>query len=222
MRHSASWVRLMVACFALGAPLLSGCQSAYYGLWEKVGVEKRDLLKSNVNDVKEEQAEAREQFQDALTRLRAQYGSQNTPLEKIYDTTKSEYEESLAHAEDFRERIEEMDDVAEDLFDEWEDEIPAMRDAGLRQKSREKLAQTRTRYARLLQAVQASEKSMEPVLAQLQDQTIFLKHNLNAQALGTLEREMRDIEQGIGRLMADMDKAVRSADAFLRSLEQAS
>ena len=32
---------------------LSGCQSAYYAAWEKVGVEKRDILVDRVENAKE-------------------------------------------------------------------------------------------------------------------------------------------------------------------------
>lgn len=51
----------VAACVAL-----SGCQSAYYGAWEKLGVEKRDILVDRVENAKESQEEAQEQFADAL------------------------------------------------------------------------------------------------------------------------------------------------------------
>jgi len=45
---------------------LSACQSAYYSAWEKVGVEKRDILVDRVEDAKESQEDAPQQFSSAL------------------------------------------------------------------------------------------------------------------------------------------------------------
>ena len=36
----------------------AGCQTTYYAVWEKMGKEKRHLLKDNVEKAREEQAEA--------------------------------------------------------------------------------------------------------------------------------------------------------------------
>ena len=45
---------------------LTACQSAYYAAWEKVGVEKREILVDRVEDARESQQEAEEQFTSAL------------------------------------------------------------------------------------------------------------------------------------------------------------
>ena len=51
-----------------------GCRSTYYKAWEKFGVYKRDLLKKNVEEARDDQKKATEQFKDALTRLKELYG----------------------------------------------------------------------------------------------------------------------------------------------------
>ena len=40
----------LVASAFVAMLALSGCQSAYYAAWEKVGVEKRDLMMTQFND----------------------------------------------------------------------------------------------------------------------------------------------------------------------------
>ena len=45
--------------FCLFAALLGGCQTAYYSVWEKLGKEKRHLLKDEVEKARDEQAAAR-------------------------------------------------------------------------------------------------------------------------------------------------------------------
>jgi hypothetical protein len=46
-----------------------------------------------------------------------------------------------------------------------------------------------------------------------------LKHNLNAQAIGALRAEVRDIELDVQTLIADMNKSIHEADEFLKTLQ---
>ena len=67
--------RRLVGILLAGLSLaLFGCRSVYYSAMESVGVYKRDLLKKEVVAARDEQKEAGEQFQDALTRLKSIYG----------------------------------------------------------------------------------------------------------------------------------------------------
>ena len=56
----------LIASALVAMLALSGCQSAYYAAWEKVGVEKRDILVDRVENAKESQEDAQEQFSSAL------------------------------------------------------------------------------------------------------------------------------------------------------------
>jgi uncharacterized membrane protein YqgA involved in biofilm formation len=64
-----------------------------------------------------------------------------------------------------------------------------------------------------------AETSMTPVLAQFKDQVLYLKHNLNAAAVGSLKGETVDIEKEIQNLIRDMNSSIREADAFIQGLE---
>ncbi|MBG23974.1 MAG: DNA repair protein, partial [Idiomarinaceae bacterium] len=54
---------------ATAVVFLAGCQSAYYGAMEKVGIHKRDILVDRVDDARDAQADAQEEFKSALERL---------------------------------------------------------------------------------------------------------------------------------------------------------
>jgi len=196
----------------------TACSSAYYGAWEQLGREKRDLLRRHVEDVKQEQQATGEQFQDALERLRAVYGSSGSDLELRYDALRAEYEDSEARAEALRSRIRRARTTAEDLFDEWDEEIGTMQDAALKRRSREQRKATQQRWRGLDTAMERSEKSMDPVLARLRDQVLAMKHSLNAQALGTLEGEVGAIDRDVDALVADLRRSIAEADAFLAAL----
>jgi len=200
--------------------VLSGCSTVYYSVWETLGKEKRDLLRDNVESVREEQEEVGEQFESALEEIRALYGLNGAELEKQYDRLNSEYEDSVSRADALRERIDSVESVASDLFKEWEAELELITDASLQSRSRQQLVATKSRYSKLASALSNTEKAMDPVIETFRNQVLFLKHNLNAQAVGSLSGEMADIESEVTSLIADLQTSIREADAFIQSLPE--
>jgi hypothetical protein len=95
-----------------------------------------------------------------------------------------------------------------------------MESSRLASQSREKLRATRTKYESLHSAMKRAESSMEPVLKQFRDQVLYLKHNLNAAAIGALKGETVDIEKEIQQLIQDMNASIQQADSFIQGLEE--
>ena len=212
--------RLLLTCCVMLT--LSGCQSAYYSAMEKAGVHKRDILVDRVEDARDSQQDAKQQFKDALERYRSVVKVNGGDLEQRYEALNREYEASVAAANDVRARIEAVEDVAEALFDEWEDELQQYSNASLKNASARELSRTRSEYRTLLQRMKAAEKRIAPVLAVLRDQALFLKHNLNARAIGALQSEYRTLQSNVDQLMADMQRAIDEADSFIRRLQAGS
>lgn len=206
----------LVALALLG----SGCQSMYYATMEKFGVEKRDLLKKAVVSARDSQEAAATEFKDALTRLREMYAVNAGDLEKNYDKLKGEYESADKSAATVRKRIKDMDQVAGDLFTEWEKEIAEFSNPTYASNSRRQLNETRTKYQQLSASVKSAESSMEPVLKQLKEQVLYLKHNLNAAAIGSLRGEATSIQAEITRLIDQMNGSIHQADEFIKALPQ--
>jgi Skp family chaperone for outer membrane proteins len=212
-------MRLVRPPLVLGLLLaVASCQAAYYGTLEKFGIEKRDILADRVEEGREAQTEAKEQFQSALAAFQALTGFQGGDLEQVYDRLDSEYESSRDDAEEVGERIEAIESVAADLFAEWKEEIGSMQDEKLKASSRELLEDTRTRYDRMAAAMKRAAEKMEPVLVSLRDHVLYLKHNLNAKAVAALEGELVSIEGRVGTLVKEMEASIAEADAFLKSL----
>jgi hypothetical protein len=197
---------------------LAACQSAYYGTAEKFGIHKRDILADRVEASRDAQSEARETFQSALEQLSALIDYDGGDLEKIYSRTNSSYERSEAAAEDVRERIAAVENVADALFREWEKEIEEYSNASLKASSQRKLFETRERYADMLQTMQAASRRMDPVLVSLKDNVLYLKHNLNARAVSAVRVEFESVERDIRRLIEDMERAIASSDSFIQSM----
>jgi hypothetical protein len=209
--------RLLLAHLAV-SPLLASCASAYYRALETVGIEKRDILVDRVEDARDSQTEAKEQFESALDRYRSIVNVDGGDLEQIYDRLQAEFDRSESRAQAVQERVASVESVAEDLFDEWEDEIGEYNDPDLRRQSQRLLTQTRADYRRLIAAMQRAEAAMDPVLTLFRDQVLFLRHNLNARAIGSLETELRDIERATANLIAEMERSIAEASRFIDAL----
>jgi hypothetical protein len=54
----------------------------------------------------------------------------------------------------------------------------------------------------------------------LRDQVLFLKHNLNAKAIASLENELVSVETDVGQLIREMEAAIAEADRFIRSMNE--
>lgn len=217
MHHSP--LRLMLALLSITL-LLTGCQKAYYAAWEQLGKEKRHLLADEVEDVRDEQGQASEEFQDVLTRLKSMYGFDGGELEDFYLKLRDDYESCADRAESLENRIDNVKTIGADLFAEWESEIDMISNPGFKSRSRKNLTETRQRFARLERSMDRSRASMEPVLRRLNDYVLYLKHNLNARAVGALKQEADDIKLGVSSLIRDMQSSINEADRFLEHFEK--
>jgi len=197
---------------------LAACSGMYYSALEKVGIEKREILADRVKAARDEQAAAQEQFRDALEQFMAVVGHRGGELERMYERLRGEYEDASSRAAAVRDRIGAVKDVAEALFREWGTEISQYSDPRLKQASSRQLAETRRRYGQLVAAMERAAARMDPVLAVLKDQVLFLKHNLNAQALGSLTATSSALEADVEQLIRDMQAAIAEADSFLATL----
>jgi hypothetical protein len=195
-----------------------GCSAAYYGTLEQLGIEKRDILVDRVDETRDAQEAAKEQFTTALERFRALVDFDGGDLEATYDRLSEELEGSQARAGAVRERVAAVQEVAGDLFSEWRDELDDYASADLRRNSEATLRDTERRYARLEQVMQRSVASMDPVLETMNDQVLYLKHNLNARAIGSLGATARELQRDVDRLLAHMEAAIAEADAFIRAM----
>ncbi|MGI9536908.1 MAG: DUF2959 domain-containing protein [Desulfocapsaceae bacterium] len=212
-------VNLYGALFAAVLLLVTGCGNPYYGAMEKVGIHKRDIMVDRVESARDVQQDAQEQFKSALEQFDSVVSLEETDLKKAYDRLNNEYEDCVAIAEKVSDRIDSVESVSDALFDEWKDEIKLYENKELARSSKKQLNDTRARYEDMLGHMQDAEKSMEPVLRIFRDNVLFLKHNLNAQAIGSLQDEFAGLELEIDKLIDRMNEAIESSNAFIADMQ---
>jgi DUF2959 family protein len=199
--------------------LLSACSSMYYSTLESMGIPKRELMVHRVEKARDTQEETKEQFQSALQQFTAVTNFKGGDLESVYNKLNSEYEASVDKAEEVNKRISDIEDVSEALFAEWEQEITQYSSASLKRSSQQKLSKTRTHYQQLITAMKQAESKIAPVLTVFKDQVMFLKHNLNAQAITSLKGELQTVESDVSTLIAAMESSINEANAFIKTME---
>lgn len=197
----------------------AGCSSMQYAAMEKVGIHKRDVLVDRVEDARDAQNEAKEQFVSAYEQFAELVDYDGGDLENSYEKLNREYQRSEKSAQEIDDRIEAVESVAGALFKEWNNELGEYTDSNLRRSSKQKLDATRRQYETLIASMHDARSKIDPVLDVLRDQTLYLKHNLNARALSSLEGEVVSMERKVDDLVREMEAAIAEANRFISQME---
>ncbi len=216
---------LSLSAFTAATVLLAslppaGCSSAQIALKEQFGYAKREQLVDRVKDARDEQVVAKKQFSSALEEFMSVTGVKGGDLEAKYDTLKKEYDRSESRAADVRSRITDVQRVADALFKEWNEELKQYSSDALRRTSEQELKSTRQSYDKLMASMQGAADKMTPVLAAFKDQVLFLKHNLNARAIASLQGTAQQIQLDVSGLIRDMEASIAESDAFISQMEK--
>ncbi len=198
--------------------LLGGCASVQYAALEKVGVHKRDILVDRVEDAQQAQRDAKEEVTSAYEQFTQLVKIDGGDLEKTYKKLNSTVEDTRDSVVEVDDRIDAIERVAADLFEEWRDELKQYSSANLRRSSAQKLTDTQARYRTMLASMHNARKRIDPVLNVFEDHVLFLKHNLNARAVAALKGEVAGIESKVDVLIRDMEAAIAEADRFIKTM----
>jgi len=209
--------RAFLLCLVL---LMGGCQTAYYSTMEKFGVHKRDILVDRVESARNSQEAAKDQFKTALERFGDVLGFEGGDLKLKYDQLNKEFRRSEDKANEVRKRIEAVESVSEALFDEWESELEQYSSQSMHRTSQSNLAKTQKQYKRLIKAMNNAERRIAPVINVFRDHVLFLKHNLNAQAIASLQNELVSVKTNVNRLIREMEASIKVADQFIQSMNK--
>jgi ElaB/YqjD/DUF883 family membrane-anchored ribosome-binding protein len=206
---------------AAAVVLLPACQTVYYAAMEKVGYAKRDILSSRVKSARDAQEAAKNEIVSALEQFSRTVNFQGGELEAQYKRLDAKLKDGEDAAEAVRKRIADVQDVGDALFREWRAELAQYNSADLRRRSEQQLLATQSRYTQMVGAMKQAESRMDPALRPLRDQVLFLKHNLNARAVGSLKGEVAKVDSEVNRLIADINRAVGEANRFVQELDKA-
>lgn len=210
------WVLWLVILLGIQT---QGCQTLYNTTMEKVfGQEKRQLLTDSVDSLRSDQQKAQQEFKDAMTLLKELYAFKGGKLEEVYGKLKAAYTDAQSQAGVVQKRIANMENIARSMFSEWEKEILQYSNPAFAADSQRQLTETKAKYTQLSKFVRTSEAAMKPVLTELNDHVLYLKHNLNAASIGALKGEALSIQAQVDQLIQKINASIAEADAFIKSM----
>jgi chromosome segregation ATPase len=198
--------------------LLAGCTATYYKTMRTLGKEKRDILVQRIKDAKKDQDQTKQQLQTTMESFQALTGFKGGSLEKSYKRLDSDYQSAASQAGKLHDKIQSIDQVSKDLFKEWQGEINAMDNAKLKAQDNVMLRNAKARQATYLRAMRRTEDQVAPVLKAFQDQVLFLKHNLNSRAIGSLKGTTVSLQSDVADLIQSIDASSQEADKLISSL----
>ena len=67
-------------------------------------------------------------------------------------------------------------------------------------------------------SMRGAERSIDPVLASLKDNVLYLKHNLNARAIASLRGELASVNSDVTRLLEAMNAAINESNESIAEL----
>ncbi len=195
------------------------CDNLYYqGRESLLGHHKRDIVVIQVEQTCNSLINTRDQFEDALQQFKNIVDVKESTLEHRYRLLQRQYDFCKSKSDDVSHRITAIEEVSGSLFKEWEDELGHYSNRALRSKSRQQLKTSRQQYSRLIRTMRKAESRIHPVLSAFNDQVLFLKHNLNAQAIAALQHEFIEIGIDISQLIEVMEATINEASQFVSTL----
>jgi hypothetical protein len=218
-------VPLLFACAITTALPLTQCgcsttRSAYYDVWEKLGYSKRERLVDDVKAARDKQDEAKKQFASALDQFKSVVNFKGGDLEALYNKLNAQYERCDGDAQAVRSKIQSVKNVAEALFNEWQGEIAQMKDdPSLQGQSKDLYAKTHQNYDQLVTRMDAAAATMDPVLTKFHNRVLFIKANLNAQAIASLQGTELELGGDINKLIQEMEASIAEADRFIAQVQ---
>ena len=193
-------------------------RTVYYNAKESIGEHKRDIVVAQVELACVGLQDTRNEFESALEKFKSLVSVTESTLEHKYHQLNRQYQFCCAKSDTVSDRIKAIEQVSEALFGEWENELNEYTNRSLRNHSKQKLKLARQNYSRLIKAMQKAEAKIQPVLAAFKDQVLYLKHNLNAQAIAALRHEFIEIGIDISQLIWAMEQTIAEASQFVAAL----
>ena len=185
---------------------------------EQVWKEPREILVDRVEDARDAQQDTAEEFKTALEKFKDVTDFDGGDLEAKYVTLSSAFDRAEGASDKIFKKIKAIETASNALLKEWDAELDEYENKDLKRRAEEQLFDTRDRCNELIKSMLDAHKKMDPILALFGDQVLYLKHNLNAAAISSLEDEATQIENDVDLLIADMEASIKEADEFIKTL----
>lgn len=201
---------LALALVLLGG--LSGCSTIYYAAMSQLGWAKADLLANRVQQARDAMDQARIQLVDAVPDFEAARAARHGAAVR-YEALHASLADAQENAALIHTRRAAVERAADALFGEWRYEIDHATDPGLRDRRQQRYEMFHAPYLRLLDAMQAAEAALSPVLDAMRAALAALRTPAADNPVPAIPAAAAD------RAQRDLQVAVALANQYITALE---
>ncbi|MEQ1894541.1 MAG: DUF2959 family protein [Planctomycetota bacterium] len=198
-------------------PLLAGCNGLQsFGIKQSGGLEGVDELLGHVEQVQVDSAVSKERAQGALEALRTLIGPEfKGDAVQGHAALVAAIEESETQAEALQGSVRPLRKTGESVFARWSEDLESFGNIAMRQRSQERLEESRRRYDAVLAAAVSAQLAYDAFNGDLGDHALFLENDFNASAVQVVAAEFDGLKSRGKELGKRLDAVVAACQAYV-------
>jgi septal ring factor EnvC (AmiA/AmiB activator) len=163
--------------------------------------------------------ESQEQLQKTVATYNSITQMTAKDLESAYKDLNKDVADSEKKVADGRPKVDEMNTAAEGYFSAWKASVAAISDPNLRKRSEERLADAQDRFAKIADAGKDARQSFDKLMTDVKDQSTFLGHDLNANAIESLKADAAKFNGRANNVFAKADGVTKMYQEYISSMK---
>jgi hypothetical protein len=185
---------------------------------QDAGVKQVEQLVKKSGSTVQAIAETKLQLQKTMDVYNSLMSTDEKNMKGNYKKLQQEMDATAKKRADIKLRADEMNAEAQTLFKSWGDSAAAIQSADLRQRSQERLDKTKASFAEIGTVGQKAVDLYDPFMKALQDQVTYLGHDLNTQAVQSLQADAAKMNEKAQTLMKSIDDTISVANKNITDL----
>ena len=182
------------------------------------GHKRTDELIERIDETVKEMREGRKRVEKTLGAYHEMFSREEKRRRSAYKDLVKSLDKQEERSKKLRERFKQPEKTAGKYFKEWNNSLKVIKKGELRDRSAARIDETRRRYNELIRAGEEAQNGFCPVVEGLEDQVVYLGHDLNQTSVESLETDRAKINDEARGLMARIDSFAVAADAYVASL----
>jgi len=145
-------------------------------------------------------------------------GDEGKDRRKLYKNLMKEMDNCDKRVEGVRKRTAEMNGAASMYFEERGKSLESIGSEDLRARGQARLEESKAEYAQILELGRAAGGDYQGFMAKLRDQVLFLGHDLNPDALASLDEDVKKQNTAASDLFAKIDGTITAFNTYTGAL----
>jgi len=140
-------------------------------------------------------------------------------LKSAYKDLNKDVADSEKKVVEGRPKVDEMNTEAASYFAAWKESAAAISDPALRKRSEERLADAQARFQKISAEGKDARQSFDTLMKDVKDQSAFLGHDLNANAIATLKPDAAKFNGRANTVFAKVDGVTKMYEEYVASMK---